>query len=141
MVIPPPGITTTTLINATPNANYSATLEAAGGVGTLTWSLAGGALPTGLSLSSSGVISGDPTVSGDFTFTPLVTDSSAAAGGPATTQARLNLTVVTAISITTTSLSAGSEGITYLDQIDASGGTAPYTWSLSAGSLPPGLTM
>ena len=50
MVSPPPSITTTTLTNATPNANYSATLQATGGVGTLTWSLASGALPTGLSL-------------------------------------------------------------------------------------------
>jgi hypothetical protein len=141
IVIPPPSITTTTLINATPNANYSAILQATGGVGALTWSLTGGALPTGLSLSSSGVISGDPTVSGTFAFTPLVTDSSAAPGGPATAQAALSLTVVTAISVTTTSLAAGSEGITYLEGIDASGGTPPYTWSLSLGSLPPGLTM
>ena len=95
MVSPPPSITTTTLTNATPNANYSATLQATGGVGTLTWSLAGGALPTGLSLSSSGAITGDPTVSGTSTFTVQVTDSSAAPGGPASAQAQLSLTVVT----------------------------------------------
>ena len=45
------------------------------------------------------------------------------------------------MSISTTSLPAGSEGITYLAGIDASGGTPPYTWSLATGSLPPGLTM
>ncbi len=141
MVSPPPSVTTTALTNATPNATYSATLQATGGVGTLTWTLAGGALPTGLSLSSSGVITGDPTVSGTSTFTVQAIDSSAASGGPALAQAQLSLTVVTTVSISTTSLPAGSEGITYLAGIDASGGTPPYTWSLTTGSLPAGLTI
>ncbi|MFZ0961846.1 MAG: putative Ig domain-containing protein [Terriglobia bacterium] len=141
VVYPPPSITTATLPLATPNANYNAALQATGGVGALTWSLAGGALPTGLSLSSSGTISGDPTVSGTSTFTVQATDSSAAPGGPGSARATLSLTVVMALSITTASLPAGSEGATYLAEIDASGGTAPYTWSVAAGSLPPGLVM
>jgi hypothetical protein len=131
-------ITTTTLANATPNANYSAALQATGGIAPLTWSLASGALPTGLSLASSGAITGDPTVPGTFGFTVQVTDSSA---GPASAQAPLSITVVTVMSISTTSLPAGSEGITYLAQIEASGGIPPYAWSLATGSLPPGLTM
>ncbi len=134
-------ITTTTLVNATPNANYSATLRATGGVGALTWSLVAGALPTGLSLSPSGVIAGDPTVSGTSIFTVQVTDSSTAPGGPSSAQAQLSLTVVTAIGIVTASLPAGSQGVAYLAQIEASGGTLPYTWSVTAGSLPAGLTM
>jgi hypothetical protein len=132
---------TTALPNATPNANYRATLQALGGVGTLTWSLAKGALPTGLSLSSSGVITGDPTVSGTSTFTVQVTDSSAVPGGSTSAQAQLSLTVVTVVTISTTAFPAGTEGITYLAGINASGGTPPYTWSLSTGSLPPGLMM
>jgi len=141
IVSPPPGITTTTLTNATPNAYYIATLQATGGAGTLTWSVSSGALPTGLSLSSSGAISGDPTVSGTFTFTVQATDSSAAQSGPASAQAQLSLTVVTVVAISTTSLPPGSEGIAYLAGIGASGGTPPYTWSLATGSLPSGLTM
>ena len=140
-VTTPPAITTKTLIDATPNANYSVTLEATGGAGTLTWSLASGTLPTGLSLSSSGAITGDPTASGASTFTVQVADSSAASCGSATAQAPLSLTVVTAVSITTTALPAGSEGITYLAGVEATGGTPPYTWSLATGILPPGLTM
>ena len=137
----PLAITTSVLINATPNTNYSATLLATGGVGMLTWTMASGALPTGLSVSGSGVITGDPTVPGTSTFTVQVTDSSTAAGGPDSVQAQLSLTVVTVLSIITSSLAAGSEGITYLDQIGASGGTPPYTWTLTMGSLPPGLTL
>src|SRR5208282_3651783 len=129
MLLQPPSVTTATLTNATPNANYNATLQATGGVGTLTWSLASGALPAGLSLGSSGTITGDPTVSGTSTFTVQVTDSSAVPGGPASAQAQFNLTVVTVVSFSTTSLPAGSVGITYLAGIDASGGTLPYAWS------------
>jgi hypothetical protein len=140
-ISPLPSIKTTTLANATPNANYSATLQATGGVGTLTWSVASGTLPTGLALSSSGAIAGDSTVSGTSTFTVQVTDSSAAPGGPGSAQAQFSLTVVTVVSISTTSLPGGSEGIAYLAGIDASGGTPPYTWSLATASLPTGLTM
>jgi hypothetical protein len=95
----------------------------------------------GLSLSNSGEITGDPTVSGTSTFTVEVIDTSAAAAGPASVQAQLKLTVVTAISISTQSLPTGSDGVAYLAGIDASGGTPPYAWSLASGSLPSGLTI
>lgn len=54
---------------------YSETLSVTGGTGPYTWSLASGSLPTGLSLSSSGVISGTPSAAGTFTFAVTVTDS------------------------------------------------------------------
>ena len=142
VVCTPPSITTTTLPSATPNASYSATLQATGGVGTLTWGLASGTLPAGLSLSASGAITGTPTVSGSSTFTVQVTDSSSAAtGGPAAAQAALSLTVVTAVSIVTTTLPVGSQGAAYVDGLVATGGTAPYTWSVTTGSLPTGLSL
>ena len=45
------------------------TLQATGGTGSYVWSLAGGTLPAGLSLSSDGVISGTPVQAGTFAFT------------------------------------------------------------------------
>jgi hypothetical protein len=142
LVSPPPRITTATLNHATLNSNYSATLQAAGGVAPLTWFVASGALPPGLSLASSGAITGEPTASGDFAFTAQVTDSSTAPeGGPATAQVLLSLTVLTGISISTISLPAGATGTAYLGPMDASGGAPPYTWRVTAGSLPSGLTL
>ncbi len=142
VVAPTPGVTPATLTDATPNANYSATLQATGGVGTLTWSLTSGALPAGLSLSSTGSISGVPTVSGISTFTVQVADSSpASSGGPATAQGQFALTVVTVVSIVTSALPSGSAGVAYLEGVGATGGTPPYAWSLTSGNLPAGLTM
>jgi hypothetical protein len=45
------------------------------------------------------------------------------------------------LAITTTSLPAGTVGSTYSATLAGSGGTSPYTWSISTGQLPPGLTL
>jgi hypothetical protein len=69
-------LTTTTLAEATVNTAYSATLAATGGITPYSFTLANGAsLPTGLTLSSAGSISGTPTTAGTTTFTVDVTDS------------------------------------------------------------------
>ena len=53
-----------------------------------------------------------------------------------------NLTVqVTPLTITTTSLPNGTLNVSYAATLAASGGTPPYTWSISIGSLPVGLTL
>ncbi len=133
-------ISTSILTNASPNTNYTATLQAVGGLPPFTWSLVSGALPTGLSLSSSGLISGDPTVPGDYTFTIQVADSNNSQhGGPSTAQVQLSLKVVTPIEIGSTSLPPGTQGAAYLEPVGVSGGTAPYNWQVIAGALPPGM--
>ena len=69
-------ITTTSLPSGTRNKAYSATLAATGGTTPYIWSIASGALPSGLTLSSAtGVISGTPTASGTSNFTVTVTDA------------------------------------------------------------------
>ncbi|MBI5399600.1 hypothetical protein HZB07_03175, partial [Candidatus Saganbacteria bacterium] len=62
----------------------------------------------------------------------------------ATTQTlTVNLTVnpPAAPTITTSSLPSGTVGIAYSQALAATGGTTPYTWSISAGTLPAGLTL
>jgi hypothetical protein len=69
-----------TLPYVTQTAPYLANLAASGGNGTLTWSLASGStLPSGLSMSSAGSITGTPASSvavGNYTFSAKVTDQS-----------------------------------------------------------------
>ncbi|MDR2970324.1 MAG: putative Ig domain-containing protein [Bacteroidales bacterium] len=68
-----PIITTTTLPNGLLGTAYSQQLTATGTT-PITWTLASGSLPTGLTLSTAGVISGTPTVPGEKTFTVKATN-------------------------------------------------------------------
>ncbi len=68
-------VTTTTLPDATDGVSYSEQLNAIGGTGSYTWSLSGGTLPSGLTLSNSGILSGTTSEQGDFSFTVEVTDA------------------------------------------------------------------
>src|SRR5262249_8404878 len=96
-------ITTSSLTSGTVLQSYSASLLSTGGTGATTWDLASGSLPAGLSLSSSGVISGAPVSSGTSTPTFRVRDS----GSPqqtATKQLSITINNPTPPTITTTSL-------------------------------------
>ncbi len=71
----PLSITTTSLPQGQQGVSYNASLSATGGTPPYTWSLASGSLPSGLSLSSAGQISGLPSAAGTSSFTVAVTDS------------------------------------------------------------------
>lgn len=89
---PPPLIVVSgSLIDGTVGAAYSDTLQAANGVPPYSWSITSGSLPSGLSLSTAGVISGTPTTTGTSTFTVKITDSSTPTAETAT--GTLSLTV------------------------------------------------
>jgi hypothetical protein len=138
MIVTALTITTASLPPGEVGVNYSApALTAAGGSGPLNWSLAAGGLPTGLSLSASGVISGAPGASGTFNFTARVMD-----GLGRTATKALSITIVPTIAVTTTSLPAGQVGISYsAPGLAASGGTGARIWSIASGSLPTGLSL
>ncbi|WP_051670000.1 putative Ig domain-containing protein [Bryobacter aggregatus] len=128
---------TTTLTPPTLNQPYSQTLSTAGGTGTITYSLTSGSLPPGLSLSPAGVISGTPTTIGSSTFTLRATDSAGAT-------ANGNFTLLVSapvITFTTRMLHSGTINQAYNQTIVVSGGTAPYSFLISDGALPPGLTL
>jgi len=112
------------------------TLAATGGVGSYTWSIASGSLPSGLTLNA-GVISGVPTVAGSSNFTVKVTDSQSNTAVSST----LSLIVLGGLTVTTSSLPNGTAGIPYSQALSAVGGVSPYHWTLSSGSLPPGITL
>jgi hypothetical protein len=121
---------------------YSTTLSATGGTTPYSWSLAAGAFPSGVSISSTGTISGTPTASGSFTFVAEVTDS----GSPAQTAQKtyslsVSATTTSPVSISTASLAAGKVGTAYAATLSAAGGTTPYKWSITSGSLNAGLTL
>jgi hypothetical protein len=136
-------ITATTLPNGTVNASYSAAVSTKGGVTPFSWTILSGALPPGLALNqTSGQITGVPTQAGTYTFTPQVVDSSIPAQ-TVKTGAPLTITVNTASTLkaTTPPLPTGFVGTTYNGNLVATGGIPPYTWSVTAGQLPSGLTL
>ncbi|MFI5117316.1 MAG: beta strand repeat-containing protein, partial [Terriglobales bacterium] len=138
--ISPLNITTTSLPSGTLAFQYSATVGASGGVPPYTWSVTVGNLPPGLNLDpASGLISGTPTMTGTYPFTVQVSDSQSP---PATASAPLSITVnatLTQLTVVTTSLPSGTQNTAYNAMLAADGGVTPYTWSITAGSLPVGL--
>ncbi|MDR3508545.1 MAG: IPT/TIG domain-containing protein, partial [Caulobacteraceae bacterium] len=69
-------------------------LVVSGGSGTYSsFSLAGGALPAGVTLNSDGTLTGTPTASGVFNFTVTFTDTGDATSGPQSVTTTASLTV------------------------------------------------
>jgi len=114
------------------------TLSSTGGTGTKTWDISSGSLPVGLTLSSSGLISGTPTTPGTSSPTFRVRDS----GNPpdtATKQLSITIALPAPPNITTTSLPAGSFNTAYNQTVSVTGGIGTLVWGLISGALPPGL--
>jgi hypothetical protein len=121
---------------------YSTKLTASGGTGALTLAMSGGQLPPGLTFNAStGIISGTPTTVGTFTAALSVTDSSDIPLTEVTQEAITVVTQSTSALIISGNPPSGVVGTTYFSQLSASGGVTPYSWSISSGSLPPGLTI
>jgi hypothetical protein len=139
MIVAPPSVTTALLPDGTGGSAYHAMLQESGGIPPFTWTLTAGSLPAGFSLGSDGTISGTPTAGGRANFTVQVADS----GNPAlTASANLSINVVVlSLSITTTSLPDGAVDTAYKQNIQASGGIPPYSWSVTSGTLPSWATL
>jgi hypothetical protein len=134
-------VTTTSLPQGIKNGSYNGYLAASGGTVPYTWSIIGGALPSGLSLdSSSGAIAGVPISQGTSTFTVQVRDANYSTATKA-----LNITINESagapLEVATSSLPDGTVSVPYSASLIGVGGTAPYSWSLVSGTLPGGLSL
>lgn len=138
--LPAPQVSTSALPSGVVNSAYQANLVASSGTSPYTWSVTGGTLPTGLQLTAAtGSISGTPTKAGTSAITFTVRDANAQ-----TATANLSIVVTAAVpplTIATKTLPAGSVNSAYQTTLQGSGGTAPYTWSVTGGSLPGGLAL
>jgi hypothetical protein len=130
-------ITATTLPVGTVNTSYNAALAGSGGTPPYTWSFTS-ANNDGLTINAAtGVISGTPTTGGQFALGAMIADS-----GGATANRLFTLFVASTLSITTTSFPNGVVGTLYPQQaLSENGGQAPFRWSISVGTLPPGLNL
>ncbi|MFI6882588.1 fibronectin type III domain-containing protein, partial [Streptosporangium canum] len=109
-------------------AAYGVPLTVGGGTAPYTWSVSAGSLPPGLTLNAAtGVLSGTPTAAGGYSFTARVTD----AGNVSTTR-EVTLVIAPKPAFAFPAPPAGEVGAAYGVPLTVGGGTAPYTWSVSA---------
>ncbi|MCX6855204.1 MAG: Ig domain-containing protein, partial [Verrucomicrobia bacterium] len=129
--------TASTLPGSLVNAAYSQSFTATSGTEPYTWTLSAGSLPADCVLSTAGVLSGVPTLTGSSSFTLQVQD-----GAAVTVSKAFTVTIAgTAPSITTLTLPLAVKTAAYAQTLTATDGTTPYSWSLSAGALPSGMTL
>ena len=130
-------ITPSNLDEATEGAPYSKPLSVTGGKEPYSWAVTSGQLPEGLTLDpTSGLISGTPTTSGGGTFEVTVKDKLGS-----TETEKYSLTVTGALTIKPATLSDATEGTPYQETLTAEGGEEPYTWTVTEGTLPEGLSL
>ena len=139
---PPVVIGTTWLPAGRKTVPYSATVKATGGSGVVTWAIASGALPDGLTLNAStGLISGTPTSVGTGTYAVTLAATDAA---DATNVATVAYAIGVAFAVKVASprtIPAATAGVSYSYQMLASNVIGTATWNLQGGALPPGITL
>ena len=120
---------------------YTGSVAASGGTGPYTYALAAGSLPAGVTLkTATGIISGTPTLAQSKTGIRIrVTD---AVGATFTSNAfSITITAAQPLAISGNPPTTVQEGSVYSSQYSASGGTAPYTFTLASGLLPAGISL
>jgi putative Ig domain-containing protein len=132
----PVRIATSELRDAEAGIPYSHALSVSSGRPPITWTLAGGSLPAGLSLSANGLISGSPRLAGEYTFTVRATGARRQ-----TDTKQLTLKVKLQLSPRSGTVLRAAVGTAFRQAFNVvAGGTPPYTWGLAGGVLPEGLT-
>jgi hypothetical protein len=133
-----------TLPDGNVGADYSVSINTTGGSGTERheFSIVAGSLPDGLQMDKffgvqSTLIHGRPTRMQTSTFTVRVDDGAETA--TRTFTITINAAVTLAITLPGPTAQSGTLGQFYFQNLFASGGRTPYNWSITGGTLPPGL--
>jgi uncharacterized protein YjbI with pentapeptide repeats len=144
LTAPPVYSPVTVLTNALPatdrlDAGYSVQLQAAGGKpGADTWSISAGALPPGINLSASGLVSGTATTPGSYAVTIKATDTATPANvGTQNFTLNVSVTPLTEQFVMPAPDGVVGQGYSIASPLAVNGGTPPYVWS--ATGLPAGL--
>ena len=126
------------IANLTVGSVTTINLGATGGTAPYTFSIVSGTLPTGLSLNgSTGVISGTPTTAQNISFVIKATDAEGCTGNKTFGFDVICPTIV----VSPSSIADLIIGQAITINLSSNGGTAPYTYTVTSGSLPTGLTL
>jgi hypothetical protein len=141
-----PQFTTLTLPNGANGVGYSQQVAAEFGVSPYMFFAAcpgggTGCLPPGLTVNrNTGTIVGTPTTPGTYNFAIKLTDNAFVPLSVTSDTFTVVINPATPLTISSTVLPNATVGTPYTTSVQASGGVPPYSWSLPANSLPPGLT-
>lgn len=131
------GLAPSNLPGGTVGTSYTQGVTASSGIAPYTYEVTSGALPTGLTLSSGGLLAGSPRVPGTFDFTVTATDANRCAGSRAYTVG----VVCPTITVSPASLPSALEGNSYTQTLSAGPLSGAYAFTAPPGSLPPGLAL
>ena len=120
---------------------YVSAVVASGGIAPYTYAVTAGALPPGLTMDAYGILQGVPTTTGRYDVTITATDSLAIPGPNTGSRDFVIVVEPSELHLTPDALPEGVEGVAYDARVVASNGVAPYRFSITAGALPPGLTL
>src|SRR5258705_736601 len=129
-------LTPASLPPGTSDTPYTGTISASGGTAPYSFAVTAGVLPSGLTLSPLGALSGTPTVDGTFGFTITGSDADSCLGSKA-----YSLFLCPAIAVLPASAPSASIGVAYSQTFTARAGSAPFTFAVTSGVLPPGLSL
>ena len=130
LTVTPPGVTTGII-----NVPFSQSFSQSGALGTATFTVASGTLPTGLTLAASGLLAGTPTQTGSFPITVRVTDTNGCTG----TSATYTLTIGQVPAITSANATTFTVGAVGMFTVTATGSPAPAfadCWDIACGPHP-----
>jgi Putative Ig domain len=133
------GLAGATLQTAAPGSTYSQPLQAVGGIGPDTYAVTSESLPSGLTMSRSGVISGVPAAPPATQTSSFVVTATDATG--ATASASYSITVPGLGIVSMAALPAATTDTPYSIALLAVGAVGTPTWHLSGGTLPAGLAL